>query len=339
VENTGQMLIVRRLAEGLEGRGYATAVWFMTDGGPLFSEAAGCGLSPRVIGWSGSRRDPVGAWRFFRTLRSSDFAIVHQHYGGRLIRHVITKATSARLVVHLHGRVSEDAFDHPLAQRISGADAIVATSAAVARTVVSDVPARVVHPGVEITALQRRQTNPARPVVGTAARLVPVKGVLDLVQAFAIVHAELGDARLEIAGAGFDRPRLEREVEQMDLTSAVTFLGWRPDLGDLLRGWDVFAQASLEEAFGIAALEAMAAGLPVVATRVGGVPELVEHGETGWLVPRGDVAALAARMHALLLDADRRLAMGAAARARGAAVFSVEQMVSKISAVYDDVLA
>ena len=339
VESTAHMRIVRPLAEGLEGRGYATHVWFLGDGGPLVSDAAESGLCPRVIGWSSSWQDPAGAWRFFRALRMRDFAIVHQHFGGRLIRHIVHRATPARLVVHLHGRVSEVAYDSPFVQRAAGADTVVATSAAVARTVVPGVPARVVYPGVRIPAPPRVPASPTCRVVGTAARLVPVKGLFDLIQAFAVVRSDVDDVRLEIAGSGPERPRLEREVEMLRLTSAVNFLGWRRDLLQLLPTWDVFAQASLEEGFGIAALEAMAAGLPVVATRVGGVPELVKDGETGWLVPRGDVPALAAGLRTLLLDRDTRLAMGAAARARVAASFSVEQMVANVSAVYDDVLA
>jgi glycosyltransferase involved in cell wall biosynthesis len=88
----------------------------------------------------------------------------------------------------------------------------------------------------------------------------------------------------------------------------------------------------------IAALEAMAAGLPVVATAVGGVPELVSDGKTGFLVPRGDVVALAARLRVLLLDSERRLAMGAAGQARAREEFSIERMVAAVAAVYDDVL-
>jgi glycosyltransferase involved in cell wall biosynthesis len=338
VDSTAHMRIVRPLAEELEDQGYTTHVWFLGNGGPLVSDAAESGLCPRVIGWSTSWKDPAGAWRFFRALRMRDYAIVHQHFGGRLIRHIVHKATPARLVLHLHGRVSEAVYDAPFVQRAAGADAVVATSAAVARTVVSAVRARVVYPGVPI-ATPPRGASRTRRVVGTAARLVPVKGLVDLVRAFAVVRSEVEDTRLEIAGSGPERPLLEREVDMLGLTSAVDFLGWRCDLLQLLPTWDVFAQASLEEGFGIAALEAMAAGLPVVATRVGGVPELVKDGETGWLVPRGDVRALAARLRALLLDPETRLAMGAAARARAKADFSVEQMVANVSAVYDDVLA
>jgi glycosyltransferase involved in cell wall biosynthesis len=338
-DGTAHMRIVRPLAEGLEDQGYAIHVWFLGRDGPLVSDAVESGFCPRVIGWSTSWKDPVGAWRFFRALRMRDYAIVHQHFGGRLIRHIVHKATPARLVLHLHGRVSEAVYDTPFVQRATGADAVIATSAAVASTVVSAARARVVYPGVPIATPPRLDASRTRRVVGTAARLVPVKGLVDLVRAFAVLRSEVKDARLVIAGSGLQRPLLEQEVDRLGQTSAVDFLGWRCDLLQLLPTWDVFAQASLEEGFGIAALEAMAAGLPVVATRVGGVPELVKDGETGWLVPRGDVQALAARLRALLLDPDRRFTMGAAARARAEADFSVEQMVANISAAYDDVLA
>jgi glycosyltransferase involved in cell wall biosynthesis len=213
VESTAHMRIVRPLAEGLEGRGYATHVWFLGQGGPLVSDAAESGLCPRVIDWSSSWQDPAGAWRLLRALRMRDFAIVHQHFGGRLIRHIVHAATPAKLVVHLHGRVSEVTYDSPFVQRAAGADAVVATSAAVARTVVPGVPVRVVYPGVRIAELPRVPASPTRRVVGTAARLVPVKGLLDLIQAFAVVHSDLDDVRLEIAGSGPERPRLEGEVE------------------------------------------------------------------------------------------------------------------------------
>jgi glycosyltransferase involved in cell wall biosynthesis len=240
-------------------------------------------------------------------------------------------------VAHLSARVSESAYDRLLAPHVSDADAVLATSAAVAR-IVPGVPVQVVYPGVRIFSEPHSRRSATHPVVGTAARLVPIKGVLDLVRAFAVVRAEVADVRLEIAGSGPERPRLEHEIDVLRLAGAVKFLGWRPDLPQLLPSWDIFALASFDEGFGIAALEAMAAGLPVVATAVGGVPELVSDGNTGFLVPRGDVAALAARLRVLLLDPERRLAMGAAGRARARAEFSIERMVSAVAAVYDDVL-
>jgi glycosyltransferase involved in cell wall biosynthesis len=240
-------------------------------------------------------------------------------------------------VTHLSARVSESAYDRLLVPEVSDADAVLATSAAVAR-IVPRVSAQVVYPGVRVFNERRTSRRAAHPVVGTAARLVPIKGLLDLIHAFRIVRADAPDALLEIAGSGSERRRLEREIDALGLAGTVKFLGWRTDLSQLLQSWDIFVLASFDEGFGIAALEAMAAGLPVVATAVGGVPELVSDGKTGFLVPRGDVAALAARLRVLLLDEERRSLMGVAAQVRAREEFTIERMVAAVAAVYDDLL-
>jgi glycosyltransferase involved in cell wall biosynthesis len=119
----------------------------------------------------------------------------------------------------------------------------------------------------------------------------------------------------------------------------VEFLGWRDDVEALLHRWDVFVMPSLEEGFGIAALEAMAAGLPVVATAVGGIPELVKDGETGWLVPPADPQALAGRLRSLLRDSGLRQAMGIAGHSRAQDHFSMDRMVENVSKIYDGILS
>jgi glycosyltransferase involved in cell wall biosynthesis len=337
VESTAQVRIVEALAEGLEGRGYSVQVWFLGGDGALIQECSQAGLRSRIIEWQNGRRDLSGAFRLRGALRAETFAIVHQHFGGRLVRRVVRTATRARIVAHLGARVSESAHDRLLVPQVRDADAVLATSAAVAR-IVPGVSAQVVYPGVRVFKKTHTRRRAAHPVVGTVARLVPIKGVLDLVRAFALVRAEVADVRLEIAGSGPERPRLEHEIDVLGLAGAVKLLGWRTDLPQLLPSWDIFALASLDEGLSIAALEAMAAGLPVVATAVGGVPELVSDGKTGFLVPRGDVVALAARLRVLLLDSERRLAMGAAGQARAREEFSIERMVAAVAAVYDDVL-
>lgn len=331
------MRIVEGLAEGLASRGYSVQVWFLGGDGALIQKCSKAGLRSRVIDWQDGRRDPLGALRLRSALRAERFAIVHQHFGGRLVRRVVRVGTRARIVTHLSARVSESAYDRLLAPNVSDADVVLATSVAVAK-IVPSVPVQVVYPGVPLgESHSGRSAGP--PVVGTAARLVPIKGVLDLVRAFAMVRAEVADVRLEIAGSGPEGLRLEHEIDVLGLAGAVKLLGWRSDLSQLLPSWDIFALASFDEGLPISALEAMAAGLPVVATAVGGVPELVSEGKTGFLVPRGDVDALAERLRVLLLNPERRLAMGAAGQVRAREEFSIERMVAAVAAVYDDALS
>jgi glycosyltransferase involved in cell wall biosynthesis len=131
---------------------------------------------------------------------------------------------------------------------------------------------------------------------------------------------------------------LEQRVAELGLLGSVEFLGWVDNISSLLPRWDVFVLPSLEEGFPIAALDAMAAGLPVVASAVGGVPELIEDGKTGWLVPPRDVEALASRLRLLLKNPEQKLGMGAAGQARVRDHFSPTQMIESFARLYDELV-
>jgi glycosyltransferase involved in cell wall biosynthesis len=218
---------------------------------------------------------------------------------------------------------------------------VVAASQAVARRVV-DGPVRVIYAGVEVPAeggvAASRGRSSSEVVLGTAGRLIPLKGIEYLLDAAAVLRHELPSLRVEIAGSGPQRRKLEQRVEELDLAGSVEFLGWVGDLNSVLPRWDVFVMPSLEEGFPIAALDAMAAGLPVVASSVGGVPELIEDGRTGWLVPPRDVEALASRLRLLLNNLELRLAMGTAAQTRVRDHFSLAQMTDNFRKLYDELL-
>ena len=130
------------------------------------------------------------------------------------------------------------------------------------------------------------------PRIGCVARLSPEKGIDRLLEAFAGVLRQVPYARLAIAGDGPARGQLEARAHELTLGGAVEFLGYREDVSPVLGSLDLFVLPSLTEGIPLALLEAMAAGLPVIATAVGGVPEVVEDGTSGMLVPPGDAAAL-----------------------------------------------
>lgn len=334
--------IVGQLASGLTCQRYRIHAWFISDDGPLTAELQKAGVNVQVIRWRGGRRDPIGAWRFWRALCDKEFKIIHQHYGGRSVRWLARRGTHARIIVHLHGREDESRGPCVVPVKIRLADSVIATSQSVGEVAVGWRP-HVVYPGVDIPNRSGCGKGPDRfsagTVIGTARRLIPIKGIIYLIRAFALLRRSVHDVRLEIAGSGPERPLLESEVRLLGLEDCITFLGWREDLDSVLKGWQVFVLPSLEEGFGVAALEAMAAGLPVIASAVGGVPELVEDGRTGLLVPPGNSAALAHCLRELLLNPEQRLAMGTAGRIRARECFSSERMVEQISKIYDDLLS
>lgn len=171
-------------------------------------------------------------------------------------------------------------------------------------------------------------------VLGTVGRLHPAKDHALLLRAFAQLVTGHPQAALVVVGDGALRTDLERDAEALGIADRVRFLGDRSDVKALLCAFDLFVMSSRTEGYSIALVEACAAALPIVATAVGGNPEIVEDGRNGLIVPPGDAAALTAALVALLTDSPRRAAMGEAARHWALANGSVEAMAERYQAVY-----
>lgn len=176
------------------------------------------------------------------------------------------------------------------------------------------------------------------PTIVCVAALRREKGHDVLVRAFRAVKAQVPDARLVLVGGGQLEPDITRAVQEMGLAGSVQVTGLVADIWPYLAAADVFALASLSEAYGIAVVEAMAAGLPVVASAVGGIPELVAPGVTGELFPPGDADAMAAHLVALLTSPERRASMGAAAR-HAATAHSLEGSVTSYADFFEEAAA
>jgi glycosyltransferase involved in cell wall biosynthesis len=205
-----------------------------------------------------------------------------------------------------------------------------------------------VHEGVDVervAAIQPARPHEthwfpaAAPIIGNVAALVPHKGQKYLVDAAAIVVREVPRARFLVLGQGELRNALQEQIRDLGLRQHVLLAGFRTDVLALVKSMDVFVMSSVTEGLGTSLLDAMAAARPVVATMAGGIPEVVQDGVTGLLVPPRDARALAEAILSLLRDEDRRRRMGEAGLARVRQHFTMEKMVSETVAVYERVLA
>ncbi len=173
-------------------------------------------------------------------------------------------------------------------------------------------------------------------VVGAVGRLEPVKGFTYFMAASQRIAAEAPRARFVHAGDGSQAAEIRRQ--RGALNGRMTFLGLRGDVPDLMAAFDALVVPSLNEGMGRVILEAGAAGTPVVASRVGGIPEVVRNGETGLLVPPRNPQAITDAVLALERDPDRARAMGAAGRAHVVPAFSLESMVMRIETLYEELI-
>ena len=175
-------------------------------------------------------------------------------------------------------------------------------------------------------------------MIGTVGRLDPVKDQGTLVRAFAALcasHPEQAERlRLVIVGDGSTRAGLEQLAREEGLAGRTWFAGARDDVPELMRALDVFVLPSLAEGISNTIMEAMATGLPVVATDVGGNAELVVEGQTGYLVPRDDPRAMATALARYLQQAEQLQRHGEASRARAESTFSLPVMVNRYREVY-----
>ena len=170
-------------------------------------------------------------------------------------------------------------------------------------------------------------------------QLFPRKGIRFLVEAVARLKPRFPELKLVLAGDGFERPALVKLAEKLGIGDDVTFLGWVPNvtLPQYYRAAAISVIPSLEEGFGIPAAEAMGCEVPVVASDAGGLPEVVEHGVTGLVVPRGDTPALAEAIGSLLEDPERRRRMGIAGRERALRLFDWDRSAEQFERLYLEV--
>ena len=219
---------------------------------------------------------------------------------------------------------------------------------ALARSGVDPGRVRVVPSGIDSTpfdapvdrvALRARLGIGAEEIVALqVAALAPHKAQTDLLRAVALARVGAPSLRVWIAGDGPLRSALEAELRALSLGTEVRLLGFREDVNDLLRAADLFVVSSYLEGMGTATLDAMAAGLPVAATRVGGVPEIVSDGLTGLLVPPRDPGALAEAITRLALDPELRARLGSGGRVK-VLEFSADRTEELTEALYAEILA
>ncbi len=172
-------------------------------------------------------------------------------------------------------------------------------------------------------------------VIGTVTRLDPIKGNRYLIAAFKEITVEFPNVKLVIIGNGSELQQLKLQSEQLGIKGDIIFLGTCEDIRPLVSIFDLFVLASLNEGMGRVLLEAQALGVPVVATNVGGIPEVVKDGSTGILVAAGDSALLAQAIIRMLRDKGLRQVMGKQAKSWVDEKFSVDTMVAKIASLYD----
>jgi len=343
--------LVRLLALLNRGRFDPTVACLFGGDGPVAADIRALDIPVVDLGMTAKWRWDA-LWRLYRLLRQERPTILHTwmfhaNIPGRLLGRLagvpIVISGERTMGMESHLRYWLNRMTAPLADRITCVSQQVAgfvvNHIGIPRSKIIVIPNGIELPHFEhpfdATQIRWELELPVdRVLVGTIARLNPVKR-LDI-----LLHAlrALSDVYAVIIGDGPERARLTALSEDLGLMGRVHFAGQQANVWPWLAAWDVFALSSDWEGMSNALLEAMAAGLPVVATAVGGTPDLVIDGATGFLVPRRDPTALAEALASLVNDAEMRRRMGQAGRERVLQHFSIGRMVEQTQDLYEQLL-
>lgn len=339
---------------GLRALGHRAALVAHPDGELRRRAAEGMDLipiAPRM------EMDLSAAWQLSRAIRRLGPDIVHAHDAHGVAMAALALSMGAASTTRAGGRAPALVAARRVDFHFRGnsfsrwkqrqVDCFIAASEAIRRILIADgIPAErtiTVHEGIDVEhVLAAPPVNVHEalwlphhaPVVGNVAALVPHKGQRHLIDAAHLVVREVPDARFVILGEGELREPLERQVREHHLEKHVLLPGFRTDVLGCIKGFDLFAMSSVTEGLGTSLLDAMACSRAIVATRAGGIPEVVEDGVTGILVNPRDHAAMAQAIVRLLEDDMRRKQMGEAGFARVNERFTVERMVAATADVY-----
>lgn len=336
-------------------------------GGPLIDEVVNQGIKfhpvrnfvQRISIWN----DLMALWELICLMRQEKYDIVHTHNSkAGFIGRLAARIAGVPIIVHtIHGFAFHE-FEKPprqilfiLLEKFAArfADKLITVSEPLKQWGLRLGIGRkeqyiTIYDGIEINKFildinigQKRQEFGIRAadfVVGVVSKLWEGKGHKCILQAAKSVIAKVPDVKIMFVGEGYLREELEALTRQLGLSDYVIFSGFRTDIPEITAIFDIAILASFFEGLGRVLLEAMVLGKPVIATRVGGIVDVVDDGETGILVPPNDSVALAKALIRLLLDDDLRKRMGEAGRAKIDAKFSAKTMVEQIRQVYEELI-
>jgi len=347
----GSETLAMQIAGALNRDGqYACSLYAVEHGGPLAETLAAGGIPYRIF----SRKRKLD-WRLLgqlvRKFREDKVQLVHTHHLEQLLFAGIAARLVGAAVVHTeHEFYTLGRRRHQQILRLLSVLAGTVTTVAEPVTEFLNqsvgIPMRklkTIPNGVDLSRFQSARPmnrselgwNGENVVVGCVARLVPGKGHAVLLDAFHRVLGRQPQTRLLLVGEGGERSRLEAQAGALGLNGSVRFLGARADVPRLLAACDVVTLASTCEGLPLSILEAMAAGKPVVATRVGCVPQVVHDGLTGLLVPPGDAAALAESLESLVRNQGTRRRLGMQACQLMQSGYSFDRTLEQYEAVYE----
>ena len=339
---------------GLRSIGERAALVAHPDGELRRRAAEGLELIPIA---SRTEMDLSAAWRLSRVIRRLGPDIIHAHDAHGIAMGALALSMGTASANRSGGRAPALVASRRVDFHLRGnslsrwkqrqVDCFIAASEAIRQMLVADgVPAErtiTVHEGIDVEHVAAAPPVNLHetfwlphlaPVVGNVAALVPHKGQRHLVDAAHLVVREIPDARFIILGEGELRDTLERQIREHHLEKHVLLPGFRTDVLGCIKGFDLLAMSSVTEGLGTSLLDGMACSRAIVATRAGGIPEVVDDGVTGLLVPPRDHAAMAQAIVRLLKDDGLRKRMGEAGLARVGGRFTVDRMVAETAAAY-----
>ncbi|HVN77542.1 MAG TPA: glycosyltransferase family 4 protein [Terriglobia bacterium] len=362
----GAQQAVLSLSKGLD-QGLFEQILITGEGGLLFDELAAIThvrkyVVPdliRRVGISGAWTDLRAIMKIRNILRAEKPDIVHTHTPkAGIVGRWAARAGGVPIIIHTyHGFGFSDA--HPFWKRLPliWAERLTAMITqyfiAVSKNnwkkgetygILHKQDCELIRSGIDLHAFlevhrdkvikkKELECDPAVRIVGTVAGFKPPKALDHFLRVAAMVSSRVSDLKFLVVGDGELRPELEALIRELHLESVVTLMGWRKDIPELLRTFEVFILTSLWEGLPRVLVEARLAGLPVVAYDIDGVAEVIQNGESGFLVGPGDLAAMAARIVELLSNESLRLRLGQVSKA-SLEEFSVANMLQKHASLY-----